>query len=372
VVLPAKTGTLRSPPISRGKSPAGAGAASPKDNDGRVTFNASQQIFSQGEPGGDLFFIEDGIVEIFQNIDGQEIVLTEMTKGEIVGVMTCMTSEPRMASARAKTWVSLKKVPHENIRKVLAALPNWMKIVFKEFSLRLTQVNKLYTDASMRVKNLEENQISHLYLGTLVASAFGHLADLLAIKYEDSKIVVMEDALGKLEFVLNMPREQLEKIFTTLIDAGLIKVEIEPERKRNVVKLEAAQKVAYFAQFVRESKHGAGKKILRARFSNKELRVLSAMVKYAIKSGKAVDKACDLSVKELEDTLERKMAVKFDRIALTKGQALKLLEVKGAAPDDRVYFRPGTLGRTVTCIEAVRRLEELDQSGESDTEKEAS
>ena len=75
MVLPAKTSTLRSPPTSRGRGPRAPGAPSPKENDGRVTFNASQQIFSQGEPGGDLFFIEDGIVEIFQNIDGQEIVL---------------------------------------------------------------------------------------------------------------------------------------------------------------------------------------------------------------------------------------------------------------------------------------------------------
>jgi hypothetical protein len=77
-------------------------------------------------------------------------------------------------------------------------------------------------------------------------------------------------------------------------------------------------------------------------------------------------------VKELEESLERKMAVKFDRIALTKGQALKLLEVKGNAPEERVFFRPGSLGRTVTCIEAVRRLEELDHPDQVEEEKEAS
>jgi CRP-like cAMP-binding protein len=332
----------------------------PALSDGRLTFNASEQIFSQGEPGGDLFFIEDGIVEIYQIQDGQEIVLSEMSKGEIIGVMTCMTREPRMASARAKTWVSLKKVPHESIRKVFGAQPNWMKIVFKEFSHRLTQTNKLYSDAVLRVKQLEENQVSYLYRGALFASAFGHLAELLAVKYEDSKIVVIDDAMQKLEFALNIPRDELDKIFTVLSDSGLIKVEIEPERKRNVVKLEVAQKVSYFAQFVKESKHGASKKLVRARFSNKEFRVLSALVKYAVKSGHGADKPCQLAVKELEEQLDKKMAVKFDMESLKKAHLLKLLEVKGANGQEQVSFRPGSLGRTITCIEAVRRLQELD------------
>ena len=318
----------------------------PEPGDGRITFSASQQIFLQGEAGGDLFFIEEGVVEIYQIQDGQEITLAEMTKGEIIGVMTCMTSEPRMASARAKTWVSLKKVPHDNVRKVLAAMPNWMKIVFKEFALRLNQVNKLYTDTIIRVNKLEENQISFLYKGTLFASAFGHLADLLAIKYEDSKIVVVDDVMQKLEFALNIPREDLDKIFVTLSEAGLIKIEIEPE-------------------------HGPGKKILKVRFSNKELRVLSSMVKYAVKTGNAVDKPCELLIKDLEEKLEQKMAVKFDRMALTKAQGLKLLDVKGEDPEQRVVFRPGSLGRTVTCIEAVRRLEELDHPENTDIESAA-
>ncbi len=370
-IVPINKTVQRSPQGSVKPRSAGGAAPQPDPGDGRNTFNASQQIFLQGEAGGDLFFIEEGVVEIYQIQDGQEITLAEMTKGEIIGVMTCMTSEPRMASARARTWVSLKKVPHDNIRKVLAAMPNWMKIVFKEFALRLNQVNKLYTDTMIRVKKLEENQISFLYKGTLFASAFGHLADLLAVKYEESKIVVVDDVMQKLEFALNMPREDLDKIFVTLSEAGLIKIEIEPERKRNVVKLEIAQKVAYFAQFVRETKHGPGKKILKVRFSNKELRVLSSMVKYAVKTGNAVDKACELSVKDLEEKLEQKMAVKFDRMALTKAQGLKLLDVKGAHAEERVVFRPGSLGRTVTCIEAVRRLEELDHPESTDMESAA-
>lgn len=347
-------------PAARAVAGDAAEAAKP---DGRLVLGAGDMLFQQGDPGGDLFFIEQGVVEIFTQKEGETIILSEMTQGEIIGVMTCLTSETRMASARAKTIVTCKKVPHASIKKVLNALPNWMKIVLKEFTIRLTQMNKVYSEAVIKIKKLEVNQISNVYLGSLLASSFGAVAEFVAIKQEETKIVVVDDLMNKLEFILNMKREELDRIFAVLLEAGLVKMEIEPEKKRTVVKLDSAQKLAHFAQFVRESKHGSTKKLVRARFSHKETRVLSALVKLAARLDMDLEKMCRLPIKDLTKSLERATGVKFEREALDKGVKLKLLAIEGNEGEEVVVMKPSHLGRTVACVEAVRKLAALDQQG---------
>jgi hypothetical protein len=333
--------------------------------DGRLNFAAGDTLFSQGDPGGDLFFIESGVVEIYTQRGPETVVLSEMTTGEIIGVMTCMTSEPRMASARAKTAVVCKKVPHASIKKVISALPNWMKIVLKEFTIRLTQMNKAYSEAVVKIKKLEGNQISNVYVGALLASAFGALAEHVCFKQEDAKYVVVEELMLKLETVLNMKKEDLDRIFAVLLEAGLVKIEIEPEKKRTVVRLENAQKLLHFAQFVRESKTGATKKLVRARFSHKETRVLSAIVKLAARLDMDLDKTCKLTVAEVARSLERATGVKFEREALDKAEKLKLLSIEGEAGEAQIVMKPSHLGRTIACVEAVRKLTALDTTASS-------
>lgn len=350
---------LKRPAVPAAK-PAPVPAA--KGADGRLSFAPGDSLFHQGDPGGDLYFIESGVVEIYTAKDQEAIILSEMTQGEIIGVMTCLTSESRMASARAKTQVVCKKVPHASITKVLAALPNWMKIVLKEFTIRLQQMNKVYSESVMRVKKLEATQISNVYTGAQLASAFGSLAEYMAIKQEDTKIVVVEDLLAKLEFVLNIKKEEIDRVFAVLLEAGLVKLEIEMEKKRTIVKLENAQKLAHFAQFVRESRHGPTKKLVRARFTHKETRVMSAIVKFAQRLEMDMDKTGKLPVADLEKALEKATGVKFERDALEKGIKLKLLAVEGEGGSGgaQVVMRPAHLGRTVACVEAVRKLSALD------------
>ncbi len=350
----------------RGAKPGQGTGAPAKGTDGRMAFAAGASLFAQGDPGGDLFFIEQGSVEIFTRKEDQDIMLAVMKPGEIIGVMTCLTSEARMASARAKDAVVCKKVPHERIKKVLAALPNWMKIVLKEFTIRLTEMNKLYSDAAMKIRRLEMTQVTSVYTGAQLAVAFGTVAEFMTIRVDDAKVVVVDEVLKKLEAILNVKKEEIDRIFGVLLEAGLIRLEIEADRKRTVTKLENAQKLAFFAQFVRESKQGATKKLLKAKFTHKETRVMSAIVKFAQRLNMDMEKTCKFSLVELKGALERATGVKFDRDALAKGAALKLLALQGEGATEVVVFKPSHLGRTVACLEAIRKLTNADHPGDQE------
>lgn len=338
---------------------------------GALKYGSGDILFYEGDPGGDLLFIEDGEIEIFTKKDNQEIILARMTRGEIIGVMTCMTSAPRMATARAVTPVSCKKVPHESIRKVLAALPNWMKIVIKEFSLRLTQMNDVYSKSVLKIRKLNESLANSLFYGAQISSAFAAMAEYFAIPGDNYKIVVIETVLAKLELVLNLEKDRLDRIFAVLLEAGLLKVEMEPDKRRTVCSLENAQKLAHFSQFIRDTRHGPAKKLVRAKFTNKETRVMSGLVKLAIRLDMNLEKPCRLRVGDLKKTLEKATGIKFDASCLTKGETLKILALEGEGDEAEVVFRPTYLGRTVACIEAVRKLQAFDARDDDDEQKSA-
>lgn len=73
----------------------------------RKVFYADDQIFKEGEPGDRAYIIERGMVEIFKNIDGKEVVLGTINKGGIFGEMALIDNSPRMAAARAVQQTTL-------------------------------------------------------------------------------------------------------------------------------------------------------------------------------------------------------------------------------------------------------------------------
>lgn len=65
--------------------------------------NAGDKIFNEGEAGNLAYILQDGEVEVFKEINGEEKVLGTIGPGAIFGEMALIDSKPRMASARAVT-----------------------------------------------------------------------------------------------------------------------------------------------------------------------------------------------------------------------------------------------------------------------------
>ena len=66
--------------MSAGKTPTADTAKKIEDRE----FTPGKLIFSSGDPGGDLLFIDEGQVEIFNVKDDRDIRLTLMGPGEII------------------------------------------------------------------------------------------------------------------------------------------------------------------------------------------------------------------------------------------------------------------------------------------------
>lgn len=77
---------------------------------------AGQQVFAEGEEGDRAYLIQEGEVVISKG----STVLAVLGKGELFGEMALVDNQPRMATAKARTDVSVVIITREEFREKLA------------------------------------------------------------------------------------------------------------------------------------------------------------------------------------------------------------------------------------------------------------
>lgn len=187
--------------------------------------------------------------------------------------------------------------------------------------------------------------------GLVVASA-----PKMSILVDDKKFVVVDELKDYVEQAMLLTEELTNKFFDILIEAGMLKIEIEPDRKRKVISLATAEKLMTFAQFIAEAGRGQTKKLLGTALSNRELRTASAVISYAKRKNMKLNGECALNTSDLEENLEKATGTKFEVAALSALHALKLVNF---ASDDELKFIPSQLSRTLTNVQTYKRIEKL-------------
>jgi CRP-like cAMP-binding protein len=85
-------------------------------------FETSEILFKQGDPGDAMYLIEEGHVEISDDISGKR--LRTMSIGEVVGVLTIIDGLPRSASARALTPVKAWQLRRQHFLMFVQSRPH--------------------------------------------------------------------------------------------------------------------------------------------------------------------------------------------------------------------------------------------------------
>ena len=93
----------------------------------KVNFSKNTVLFQEGDPGGDLYFLKKGLIEIYQVRDDEEISLTQIGPGEVIGSLTFLTEEKRFASARALSDVETEVVYKKNVTGLIKSIPTWLE-----------------------------------------------------------------------------------------------------------------------------------------------------------------------------------------------------------------------------------------------------
>ena len=319
-------------------------------------------LFSKGDPGGDLFFIEKGTVEIFVTQLDQEIVLTEMSTGEIIGVMTLLTSDPRLASCRAKDVVVVKKISKQAVASLIASLPKWLHIVLKEFTGRIVEMNRLYSETMVSLKKARENQVTPLFVATQLAPTASLLA--LGLK-EGSESVDVNELLGQLSLALNQPKEMISNIWKVFVTTGCVTVIKDPAKKTPVVTVANLVTLASFTELLAGANKGPNRKILRAKFTTNEIQCLTKIGTMSLKNANGAEIRVSVKMSDLNADLEKLNDGPLDFVAIEKASKAGLLTSTGSGDTLVLAFAPVLLVQTLGFLAAIKRLSGEVESKES-------
>jgi CRP-like cAMP-binding protein len=207
------------------------------------TYPKDTMIFSEAQPGQELYIIQKGSVKITKIVNDNEVLLALLKPGDIFGEMSLLENKPRSASAIAHEDAQLLAVNRANFERMVSSQP--------QIITRLTQL--LAERIWFIYKQLANTQLS---------DPLGRLYDALLIQLEKNRVMVRSGEAYTFEFgpkelvnMIGLPSNEgntyMRKLFENkkikLIDNKIHTTDLEEVEKqakyyRKMEKIEKARK----------------------------------------------------------------------------------------------------------------------------------
>lgn len=169
-------------------------------------------MFSEYEPGNELYIIQSGKVKITKIVD-QEVLLAVLKAGDIFGEMALLDNKPRNASAITFGEVSVLAINKSNFEGMVLAQP--------QLATRLIQLlsERIWT-AYRQLENI------------LIKDPLGRIYDTLLIQIEKQKIRIEPKQPHNFEFgtrelinMVGLPADRGDMLIVQLLEDKHIKLE---------------------------------------------------------------------------------------------------------------------------------------------------
>lgn len=126
-------------------------------------------IMAENQNGADMFIIQDGKVKISKIVNGTEVTLAILKKGDMFGEMALLENKPRSASAIAEENCRLMTVNRSNFNQMVATQPQLIARLTTMLAERLFISQRQIVNS--QIKNVQDRML-----------------DMLALQVEKSKI----------------------------------------------------------------------------------------------------------------------------------------------------------------------------------------
>ena len=121
----------------------------------RMTFNAGQELFHQGDRGDAMYVILGGVADVLiDNDSGGQITVAEMRKNNFVGDMAILCDVPRTATVQAKTRLVALRIAKEPFLRMVREFPNMAVSIMRELAHRLELTNQQLRTALSELREL--------------------------------------------------------------------------------------------------------------------------------------------------------------------------------------------------------------------------
>jgi CRP-like cAMP-binding protein len=98
----------------------------------RQVFAIDQVIFREGKPGNAAYVVQEGQVEVYKTLNGEEeVILGTIEAGGLFGELALVDNKPRMASARAKERTVLIAINRQTFEKKMGNTDRFVRAILR-------------------------------------------------------------------------------------------------------------------------------------------------------------------------------------------------------------------------------------------------
>jgi CRP-like cAMP-binding protein len=113
----------------------------------RLTFNAGDSLFYQGDNGDALYIIVEGDADILIDSPGGPITVATMGKNDFVGDIAVLCDVPRTATVTATSQLTTMKISKELFFQLVCQFPQIAIEIMRELAQRLDVTTRRLQDA---------------------------------------------------------------------------------------------------------------------------------------------------------------------------------------------------------------------------------
>jgi len=115
-----------------------------------MVLDRGDYLLRRGEPGGDVFMLQTGTLEVVDTRSTPEVILAALQEGTMVGEMAFVDSSPRSADVRAATSARVLRWSRDDLRNLLK----------RRTELAAAFYESVARTASRRIRNMTEGAVS--------------------------------------------------------------------------------------------------------------------------------------------------------------------------------------------------------------------
>ncbi len=176
------------------------------------SYEAGDTIFSESEPGHEMYIIKSGRVKVIRNRDSEEQLLSILGPGSSFGEMALIEAKPRSATVMAVEKTEVLMVTYTDLEQILSSKPEFLFKLIQVFCRRIR-----FT--SCQIENYA------------IKSPSGRTADLLVMLVEDGNFYPNQETFkldvnaADISQMAGLKLEEVGSILEKFVLDGLIRMD---------------------------------------------------------------------------------------------------------------------------------------------------
>lgn len=113
----------------------------------RITYEADQVLFRQGDVGDAAYIIVDGAARVLVDTDKGEIEVATLSRNDFVGEIAILCDVPRTATVQASTQTVTLRITKDLFFRLVAEFPEMSVEIMRELASRLEHTTQQLREA---------------------------------------------------------------------------------------------------------------------------------------------------------------------------------------------------------------------------------